>query len=151
MLKLGGLTSGDAQCKYRKKQKDVKDEVLTGVDKSRHISQPLTPASASLSSSVSSLPEGVRGRFEEWMPFRRAQKKCKDFDAMFIKQIAWLKQFTTSDQIEIIDQSIRNGWQGLFRPKKDKQAWEEKKPDPNQMRLDKEYDEARRQYGQSGG
>jgi hypothetical protein len=110
-----------------------------------------TVASASISSSLSSLPEGVRGRFEEWMPFRRAMKKCKDFDAMFLKQIAWLKQFTTTDQIEIIDQSIRNGWQGLFRPKKDKKPWEEKKPDPNQLRLDREYDEARKQYGQAGG
>lgn len=77
-------------------------------------------------------------------------RKCKNWDKMFCKQIAWLKQFTTDDQIEIIDQSIRNGWQGLFRPRKDKPVWEEKKADPNQLRLDREYDEARKQYGQAG-
>lgn len=47
-------------------------------------------------------------------------KKPKNWDKMFDKQCQWLTQFNEADQIEIIDQSIRNNWQGLFEPKRDK-------------------------------
>lgn len=76
--------------------------------------QSLTPVSVS----YSSLKEGVRGRFEQWMKFRRGLgKKPKDWDAMFEKQAEWLSKFEEKTQSEILDQSIRNGWQGLFEPK----------------------------------
>jgi hypothetical protein len=134
------------KAKWIKAKRRQMSTVSTDVDGSRRKST-VSSASVSLSDSLSSLPEGVRGRFEEWMPFRRAQKKCKDFDGMFLKQIAWLKQFSMADQIEIIDQSIRNGWQGLFRPKKEKQGWEDrKKRDPNQDRLDLEYEQKRQEW-----
>jgi hypothetical protein len=77
--------------------------------------------SASAYSSV--LKEGVRGRFEEWMKFRRGLgKKIKDWDTLFTKQAKWLSQFGEPIQIEILEQSMRNGWQGLFEPQRDKQV-----------------------------
>ena len=41
-------------------------------------------------------------------------KKPKDWDTLFRKQSDWLGQFSAEVAIEIINQSIRNGWQGLF-------------------------------------
>lgn len=103
----------DAQRKYRarkKGEKSVFDRGLTSQDNTR---QSLTPSSSSSCTSV--LKEGVRGRFDEWMAFRRGLgSKPKDWSAMFDKQANWLNQFNEQDQIAIIDQSIRNGWRGLF-------------------------------------
>ena len=65
------------------------------------------------------LVEQVAIRFNEWVRFRKGLgKKPKDWDSMFRKQIEWLLQFSEQDQIAIIDQSIRNGWQGLFELKR---------------------------------
>lgn len=47
--------------------------------------------------------------------------------------------------------TIRSWWRGQFfpsqRPKPGTKPWEQKKPDPNQERLDREYEEARKKYG----
>jgi hypothetical protein len=62
--------------------------------------------------------EGVRKRFEEWKKFRRGLgKKPKDWNTMFHKQALWLCDFTEQTQLAILDQSMRNGWQGLFELK----------------------------------
>jgi len=91
--------------------------------------------------SYSYLKEGVRGRFEEWMKFRRGLgRKPKDWDTLFSKQAQWLARFNESDQIEILDQSMRNGWQGLFEPSKGRQKPPDKMPPPTrqQGRLERE-------------
>jgi hypothetical protein len=36
---------------------------------------------------------------------------------LFDSQIEWLSQFNEPKVFEILDQSILNGWQGLFEPK----------------------------------
>lgn len=118
----------DAKRKERKKKRLS----LTGVDNNGQL---LTSASAS----ASALTERVRERFEEWMKFRRGLgKKPKDWEAMFEKQAKWLAQFNEADQLEILDQSIRNGWQGLFEPKRRAGA----KPTPKP--LDREFEEAKK-------
>lgn len=135
----------DAQRRSRAKRRKVKDSGLTDVDVVDEVGQVVT--SPSSSSYLLSLKEGVRGRFEEWVPVRKAMgNKPKNWDAMFSKQVAWLHQFNETDQIEILDQSIRNNWKGLFPPKRDKKP-DQKKEDPRQMRLDREYEEAKRKYG----
>ncbi len=52
-----------------------------------------------------------------WMEVRVAMKKCKGFERMFQSQLEWLNGFEVPKAIEILNQSIRNGWQGLFEPK----------------------------------
>jgi hypothetical protein len=104
----------NAQRKHRARLRDVKDMSKTPFDK---VGQPLT----SVSVSYSVLKEGVRGRFLEWMKFRRGMgKKPSNWDTLFSKQANWLLQFSEKDQMEILDQSMRNGWQGLFEPKRQK-------------------------------
>ncbi len=147
----------EAQRKRREKlkkgsKKAVKDEMLTDVDE---VEQVLTPASAS-----SSLKrESVRERFEEWMRVRKGMGKApKSWHKMFTEQAKWLNEFSTNDQHEIISQSIRNNWQGLFEPKgkshaprpheeQGKQNWDshfkapEHPPDltPEQIKKNKEF------------
>lgn len=56
--------------------------------------------------------------FEKWMQVRRGMgKKPKDWVVMFQAQLNWIAQQPLSDWIEICEQSIRNGWQGLFAVK----------------------------------
>lgn len=109
-----------AQRDYRaKKKRGVKDNGLTDLTNQDNPGQSLTPASAS-SSISDSLPEGVRGRFEEWMKVRRSGKKVKFWDKLFEAQVKWLLQFDEKTQLAILDQSIRNGWQGLFELKENR-------------------------------
>lgn len=67
---------------------------------------------------ATSMLEASEGRFKEWMTFRRGMgKNPKDWSAMFNEQIQWLLKFPVAERSEIISQSIRNGWQGLFELK----------------------------------
>jgi len=58
---------------------------------------------------------GVRG-WDEWVEFR-ASKKKKLSPMAAKKQIALLKEYNPDEQMNIINQSIMNDWQGLFPPK----------------------------------
>lgn len=66
-----------------------------------------------------SLQESVLRKFnDEWVPCRKAMgKKPKDWSKMFNEQVKWLSEYPPNLQIEILSQSIRNNWQGLFEPK----------------------------------
>lgn len=56
--------------------------------------------------------------WQKWMTFRRGLgKKPGDWGAMFGEQLVWLKQFGAAEAVEILNQSIRSGWQGLFERK----------------------------------
>jgi hypothetical protein len=60
----------------------------------------------------------LQKKFEEWMTFRKGLgKKPKDWSKMFSEQWQWIQQFGEKAGVEILSQSIRNGWQGLFEPK----------------------------------
>lgn len=59
--------------------------------------------------------------FEEWKVFRSAKKGVKAWDIFWQKQLLWLKPFGAVAACEILNQSMRNGWTGLF-PLKGKDA-----------------------------
>lgn len=58
-----------------------------------------------------------RQAWTEWVEFRMSLKKVKRWDLMFSKQLVWLSSMPIPTAIAIIDQSIRQGWQGLFELK----------------------------------
>ncbi len=110
----------DAQRKARAKKKKeevrTEEEVEEGVDV------------------CSTLSKSVKDKFMEWMTVRRSMgKKPKSWDRMFLEQVVWLKQFSESDQIEVLSASIRGNWQGLFAPNRNGQ---QKRPTA-QSELDK--------------
>jgi hypothetical protein len=104
----------DKQREHRKKNKQ---QVFDG----EGVSTPsnfVKDLSASASSCTSVLKEGVRGRFTEWMEFRKAMgHKPKSWPKMFEEQAKWLADFTEAEQLEILSASMRNNWRGLFAPK----------------------------------
>ncbi len=53
----------------------------------------------------------------QWMTNRRAGNKPKCWATMFVGQLEWLERFGPVKATEILKQSMRNGWQGLFEPK----------------------------------
>lgn len=58
---------------------------------------------------------GFQKLFQKWIQFRKGLgKKPKDWRAMFQEQLNWLEKQPMVNRDEIINQSIRNGWQGLF-------------------------------------
>ena len=116
-------TAAARQARYRerKRQRESSEEndtshTVTGQDNAVTSRFP----SASSCTCTSVLKEGVRGRFEKWIKYRKANgKKVKNWDDFFADQAAWLaKEFSEEDQIEVLEQSMRNGWIGLFEPKR---------------------------------
>jgi len=66
-------------------------------------------------------PESIRSarvmnKWTVWQTVRRGMKKA-NWLTLFNSQAEWLSQFNEPKVFEILDQSIRNGWQGLFEPK----------------------------------
>lgn len=56
--------------------------------------------------------------WSRWQAIRRAGKKPKTpWPLFFAAQLKWLAKFTPAEAVEVIEASIRNGWQGLFEPK----------------------------------
>jgi hypothetical protein len=55
--------------------------------------------------------------WEEWIEFRRVEKKKKVGPIAEKKQHKMLSQYPPEIQQEIIDSSIMNSYQGLFPPK----------------------------------
>ena len=52
------------------------------------------------------------------MEYRRGlRNQPRNIEGMFAEQLAWLAGYPNAVAIEIIQQSLRNGWQGLFPPK----------------------------------
>lgn len=53
--------------------------------------------------------------WQRWMTIRRGLgRKPKDWNAMFSEQLTWLATFPPGRAVRILEQSMRNGWQGLF-------------------------------------
>lgn len=61
-------------------------------------------------------PEFVKA-WRQWIECRKAHKKPKSWPALFNAQLQWLVQFGAHHAVEVLNQSMRNGWQGLFPPK----------------------------------
>lgn len=61
--------------------------------------------------------QNFRDAWAEWVEFRMSLKKVKRWDLMFNRQLVWLSTMPIPVAIAIIDQSIRQGWQGLFELK----------------------------------
>lgn len=66
-----------------------------------------------------SADESFKEAWRKWEECRRGLKKPKNWNLMFQEQINWLEQYAVPDAIEVMLQSIRNGWQGLFQLKKE--------------------------------
>lgn len=67
--------------------------------------------------------EAFKTVFKKWMQARKGiGKKPKDWAAMFQAQLDWIAKQPAGDWIEICEQSIRNGWQGLFEVKRNGSA-----------------------------
>lgn len=107
----------------RKRTERASRDVPTSPDESRR--GPLSEATPTPSKSApaalalhASLPTES---WAEWLEFRRGKRwPC---DAVTLKkQLALLARFSPAEQSEIIDTSIRSGWQGLFEPKGKKAA-----------------------------
>lgn len=65
------------------------------------------------------VPQGLRTKrfvieWNKWVDHRTAMGKCKDFVALFQRQLDWLGEFPEPTAVQIIGQSLRQGWQGLF-------------------------------------
>jgi hypothetical protein len=73
----------------------------------------------------------IAERWGVWMSVRRGKRKPKNWVLMFNEQIDWLAKFDEPTAHEILSQSIRNDWQGLFEPKQHNRphAKAEVKPD----------------------
>lgn len=62
--------------------------------------------------------ENFRKAWGEWVLFRRSKGlKSGNWQMLFDKQLEWLAAFPPHYAITVLDQSIRNGWTGLFMPK----------------------------------
>lgn len=103
------------------------DPVDSGRHPARPPSVPASPADARAEgkgreSREWNYPAGAgdefRDLFGRWVEFRKGLgKKPKDWHAMFQEQLDWIGRQPRAHWQEIISQSMRNGWQGLFEPK----------------------------------
>lgn len=56
--------------------------------------------------------------WDKWVAYRQSNfKKLKKPEVTFNSQLEWLAAFPIPVAIEILNASVRNGWQGLFPPK----------------------------------
>ena len=55
-----------------------------------------------------------KSQWEVWETARRKMKGCKDWAGMFQGQLNWLAGFGPAKAIAVLQQSIRNGWKGIF-------------------------------------
>jgi uncharacterized protein YdaU (DUF1376 family) len=53
----------------------------------------------------------------QWQAHRRGFKKVKSWEALFNAQIDFLEQYDEETAYQILQYSLRNGYQGLFEPK----------------------------------
>lgn len=118
-------------------------------------SLPSSPSSSPSSSppSPSSPPDALRfpanagdefkDLFNRWIPYRKGMgKKPKDWNVLFQEQLDWIAKQPRSDWNEIVSQSIRNCWQGLFDLKKQRTGAHPDLPkrlDPSKIELPERF------------
>lgn len=92
-------------------------------------------------------PAGAGDEFQKlfgrWIAFRKGiGRKPKDWDALFQEQLDWFGKQPKGDWSEIISQSIRNGWQGLFDLKRQRNGARSDNPkplDPSKIELPERF------------
>lgn len=83
---------------------------------------PKPPRGAGVAGDPLEVPERLKTQpfmkaWATWQTFRRGLgKKPKDWVLLFRTQLDWLEPFGPQVASEILNKSIRNGWQGLFDP-----------------------------------
>lgn len=83
---------------------------------------PLVPAPADAGELGLEIPQNLRTQnflstWEKWVPYRKKIKGCKDWVMLFQEQLTWLGTFPEATAIEMINNSIRQGYQGIFELK----------------------------------
>jgi hypothetical protein len=61
--------------------------------------------------------EAFTKTWAEWVAYRKQRAACKDWLKMFQKQLDWLGTFPEGTAKAMLDQSIRNNWQGIIEIK----------------------------------
>ena len=71
--------------------------------------------------------------WQQWMTFRRGMsKKPADWAVMFGAQLGWLKTFGAAEATVMLNESIRNGWQGLFARNQNAHSRSNNRPNRNE-------------------
>lgn len=52
--------------------------------------------------------------WKDWVAYRKPMSKIKRWDIFFRRQLEWLVPFGPEMAVRILDQSMRQGWTGLF-------------------------------------
>ena len=109
-------------------------------------STPLAPLKGGTAPKI--LTDAVTARFRQWIKYRKENgKKVKDWNSFFLDQARWLaKTFTETDQMEVLEQSMRNGWIGLFEPKRVKDKRLTQNDVERETRREREMREAQENY-----
>lgn len=120
-LIMGGC-SGCGGASSREKKQEIKSEIKKQPD----APDPSGSVSNHQSTSVpviEIIPEALKtpeflASWEEWKTFRKSHKsKSKNYAIMFRKQMEMLSKYTAVEATGMLEESMRNGWQGLFPPK----------------------------------
>ena len=61
--------------------------------------------------------EGFQRTWDKWEAFRRTKGSVKDWVSFFQDQLNWLSEFPEPTAASILETSLLNGWQGIFKPK----------------------------------
>lgn len=103
----------------------------TGVVSQRHIDTPIDTPNDTLidTQGVSAGNQFQPDNWNEWEQHRKEIKKALT-PSTRAKQLKFLSQFDPATQSEIIDQSITNGWTGLFEVKNEKVQRDQPKQTP---------------------
>jgi hypothetical protein len=104
-------TSDDSSARVRKFREKRAEEKKTETD-----SEADTEGSVTATLQVTLHETLPAQEWVEWLTHRK-QRRWPCDETTLKKQLNLLKRFGTQEQIEIIDQSINSGWQGLFAPK----------------------------------
>lgn len=87
-----------------------------------HEPSPLAIGATHVESDPLPVPENLKtpefiNAWQKWQTVRRGMKKPGNWLILFQEQLRFLTQFNAQKATEILNQSVRNGWQGLFETK----------------------------------
>jgi hypothetical protein len=138
--------------KERTKEKGIEKTRIERKGKEASIATSINPSTDA--AYLADFSPKMRETFDAWISFRKGLgKKPKDWDAMFKKQVEWLKPFGEPMAIQILAQSIRNGWQGLFELKTNQNGLWTSAAERRQAEIDqanREYRERKERKRQEG-
>lgn len=83
----------------------------------KNINTPLPPSGDLVKSLIipdSLNAEAFRDKWQKWIEYRKTRAKVKDWFMLFSEQLEWLAHSNAETAIEILSQSIRNGYTGIF-------------------------------------